>query len=250
VQTWRLLVWKPGAYSTREGLYRVTGGFELTGTGGSDAVRNAGASREHYALCRCGHSQNKPFCSGMHWYVDFRDLVADPAREPTLFERAGALPALTRMARLFCEKLVPADPLLAPLFADMPPGHPEQVAARLGEVFGGPEAGSHQDGAYPRMMDPPLGKDLTDDHRARWVAPDQPVSFAGHIKSLFRERDRKSMSLPSTCGPMPPSRPAPEAVEQPALRTPWSPAPQHVGSLPSTPGAGYLHRIATAVLRT
>jgi hypothetical protein len=33
------------------------------------------------------------------------------------------------MARLFCEKLVPAEPLLAPLFADMPPGHPEQVAA-------------------------------------------------------------------------------------------------------------------------
>ena len=23
------------------------------------------------ALCRCGASQNKPFCSGAHWYVDF-----------------------------------------------------------------------------------------------------------------------------------------------------------------------------------
>ena len=37
--------------------------------------RSAGASREHYALCRCGHSQNKPFCSGMHWYVEFKDPV-------------------------------------------------------------------------------------------------------------------------------------------------------------------------------
>ena len=37
---------------------------------GAAVARNAGASLEHYALCRCGHSQNKPFCSGMHWYVE------------------------------------------------------------------------------------------------------------------------------------------------------------------------------------
>ncbi len=28
---------------------------------------------EHYALCRCGKSKNKPFCSGQHYYVNFRD---------------------------------------------------------------------------------------------------------------------------------------------------------------------------------
>ena len=33
---------------------------------------------EHYALCRCGQSQNKPFCSGMHYSVNFLDPV--PAR--------------------------------------------------------------------------------------------------------------------------------------------------------------------------
>jgi CDGSH-type Zn-finger protein len=26
-----------------------------------------GASREHYTLCRCGRSKNKPFCDGSHW---------------------------------------------------------------------------------------------------------------------------------------------------------------------------------------
>ena len=105
---------------------------------GDDVARNEGASREHYSLCRCGHSQNKPFCSGMHYYVGFRDPQPDPEHEPTLFEWAGGLPALRRMTRLFYEKYVPQDPLLTPLFADMSPDHPERVAAWLGEVFGGP----------------------------------------------------------------------------------------------------------------
>ncbi len=26
-----------------------------------------------YALCRCGYSKNKPFCSGQHWYKNFSD---------------------------------------------------------------------------------------------------------------------------------------------------------------------------------
>jgi CDGSH-type Zn-finger protein len=51
---------------TRDGPYRVTGGIPLTGGDGREIARSQGASREHYALCRCGHSQNKPFCSGMH----------------------------------------------------------------------------------------------------------------------------------------------------------------------------------------
>ena len=60
----------------------------------------------------------------MHWYVGFRDPVPGAGHEPTLFEWAGGLPALTRMTRLLYEKHVPADPLLAPLFADMPAEQP------------------------------------------------------------------------------------------------------------------------------
>jgi CDGSH-type Zn-finger protein/truncated hemoglobin YjbI len=288
---------EPAIEITKDGPYRVTGGIGLTDPDGADVTRNEGASREHYALCRCGHSQNKPFCSGMHWYVDFRD-PPPPARDPTLFEWAGGLPALTRMTRLLYEKLVPADPLLASLFATMPPGHPEQVARRLGEAFGGPDAdpaepgpaAAEQDdteqGRKLRTMEAFGGQDLTEEQRARWVArasqaareaglpadpefvsaftgyiewdsatalenskagaaphadagaqgdvvqpahgpaprwdwgpagpprphgeaaaaaekeepvtlpgPGQPVSFAAHIKPLFRERDKQSMSF-------------------------------------------------------
>ncbi|MGH3299838.1 MAG: ferritin-like domain-containing protein, partial [Trebonia sp.] len=56
---------------SRDGPYRVTGGVPLADAAGEEVPRASGSSREHYALCRCGHSQNKPFCSGMHWYVQF-----------------------------------------------------------------------------------------------------------------------------------------------------------------------------------
>lgn len=45
------------------GPYAVTGGIELAGD----------ASREHYTLCRCGQSKNKPLCDGSHWDANFRD---------------------------------------------------------------------------------------------------------------------------------------------------------------------------------
>ena len=127
---------EPAIDVSLDGPYRVTGAIPLTDATGADVARAAGSSREHYALCRCGHSRNKPFCSGMHWYAGFRDPVL--SGEPTLFQWAGGLPALTRMTRLLYEKLVPADDLLAPVFAGMPPGHPQREAMWLAEVFGGP----------------------------------------------------------------------------------------------------------------
>src|ERR1035441_8724439 len=102
----------PPIQVARAGPYRITGGITLTSAAGQPEDRAEGASVEHYALCRCGHSQNKPYCSGMHWYVGFRDPVLPPGKVPTLYEWAGGMPALTRMSRLLYEKHVPADPLL------------------------------------------------------------------------------------------------------------------------------------------
>ena len=155
---------------TKDGPYRVTGGPSLQAADGSDVARNAGASREHFALCRCGHAKNKPFCTGMHWYVEFRDPVPEADSVPTVYEWAGGLPALTRMTRLFYEKYVPADDLLAPLFANMSPDHPDRVAKWLAEVFCGPHYYSDQYGGYPRMLSQHLGKCLTEEMRARWVS--------------------------------------------------------------------------------
>jgi CDGSH-type Zn-finger protein len=53
---------------TENGPYAVTGGIELMGVKFGD-----GASSEHYTLCRCGASANKPFCDGSHWRVEFKD---------------------------------------------------------------------------------------------------------------------------------------------------------------------------------
>lgn len=53
---------------TKNGPYAVTGGIELL-----DQARGEGASTEHYTLCRCGGSKNKPFCDGTHWHIGFKD---------------------------------------------------------------------------------------------------------------------------------------------------------------------------------
>jgi CDGSH-type Zn-finger protein/multimeric flavodoxin WrbA len=50
------------------GPYAIQGGADLAGV-----EWGAGASREHFTLCRCGKSKNKPFCNGAHWYHDFDD---------------------------------------------------------------------------------------------------------------------------------------------------------------------------------
>lgn len=160
----------PAIMASQNGPYRVTGAIPLTDDDGADVPRVGGSSREHYSLCRCGQSQNKPFCSGMHYYVNFTDPEPDPTKEPTLFEWAGGYPALLRMTRLFYERYVPEDPLLAPLFAAMSPDHPERVAAWLSEVFGGPHFYSELYGDYNRMISHHVGKRLTEDQRARWVA--------------------------------------------------------------------------------
>jgi CDGSH-type Zn-finger protein len=58
----------PAVYVSKNGPYFVTGAVELL-----DSARGEGASTEHFALCRCGGSKNKPFCDGTHWYNEFKD---------------------------------------------------------------------------------------------------------------------------------------------------------------------------------
>jgi len=53
---------------TKNGPYAVIGGVELL-----DQPMGEGASLEHYTLCRCGGSKNKPFCDGTHWHIGFSD---------------------------------------------------------------------------------------------------------------------------------------------------------------------------------
>jgi truncated hemoglobin YjbI len=92
-----------------------------------------------------------------------------PDTPPTLFEWAGGYPALLRMTKIFYGQYLPEDPLLAPLFADMSPDHPERVAAWLSEVFEGPGFYTERFGGYDRMVSRHLGRELREEQRARWV---------------------------------------------------------------------------------
>jgi CDGSH-type Zn-finger protein/truncated hemoglobin YjbI len=157
----------PAIEVTKDGPYRIRGHIPLLDAGGNPAARAEGASLEHYALCRCGQSQNKPFCSGMHWYVDFTDPVPPPGHEPSLYEWAGGRPALVRMGRLLYEKHVPADGGLATVFADMPADQPQRLARWIGAALGDPAAekqGCDVRGAIG------LSGWASGEDRSRWVA--------------------------------------------------------------------------------
>ena len=83
---------------SRDGPYYVRGSIELKGVEFGN-----GASPEHYTLCRCGKSRNKPFCDGTHWYAGFHD---DEARRAL-----GSLDLIERVHELE----IPAQVLLVVL---------------------------------------------------------------------------------------------------------------------------------------
>ena len=58
----------PAITVSNNGPYHITGGIELT-----TVSKMEGGSDEHYTLCRCGQSKNKPFCDGTHAKVGFVD---------------------------------------------------------------------------------------------------------------------------------------------------------------------------------
>lgn len=51
---------------TDHGPYEVTGSFELV-----DADGNSFKAKNGATLCRCGLSDEKPFCDGTHEEIDF-----------------------------------------------------------------------------------------------------------------------------------------------------------------------------------
>lgn len=48
------------------GSYLLTGTFEII-----DAEGNKFETKKAVSLCRCGHSNNKPFCDGAHRKANF-----------------------------------------------------------------------------------------------------------------------------------------------------------------------------------
>lgn len=114
---------------------------------------------------------------------------------PTLYEWLGGAPALEKLFTRFYDK-VPADPLLAPVFADMHPGHATHVAEWVGEVFGGPKAYSSTRGGHTHMISRHLGRAITEEQRRRWVTllldtadevglpsdPEFRASFVGYLE--------------------------------------------------------------------
>jgi CDGSH-type Zn-finger protein len=59
---------KPSISIDKDGPYDIIGYIEL-----DDPDGNRPESKEHFTLCRCGHSKNKPFCNGKHWKIIFKD---------------------------------------------------------------------------------------------------------------------------------------------------------------------------------
>jgi len=50
----------------KDGPYFVNGSIEFYD-------KDRPETENHYVLCRCGNSKNKPFCDGNHWYAHFKD---------------------------------------------------------------------------------------------------------------------------------------------------------------------------------
>ena len=54
------------------GPYLVSGAVHLADVDGREIPHP-----DHMSLCRCGHSNNKPFCDGTHLTIDFDGTLAN-----------------------------------------------------------------------------------------------------------------------------------------------------------------------------
>lgn len=157
----------PSITPIEDGPYRVRGAIQVVGADGEPYP-----VRERQTLCRCGHSRNKPFCDGSHWYAGFRDpLPPEMDNTPSLYDWLGGIDALEHLTTAFYHGILnDPDELLEPVFRGMDPEHPKHVAAWLAETFGGPANYTEHHGGYEHMVQAHRNKGLTEVQRARWVA--------------------------------------------------------------------------------
>jgi len=154
---------------SKDGPYRITGNIELVDEDGVGIPQQAGASAEHFSLCRCGSSLNKPFCSGCtgRWNFMIRSRPPPPAHAVRVGWR------LSRAAGLDSDLLQPIRAgrhAAGAAVCENVAGSSERVAAWLSEVFGGPPLYSQRYGGYQRMVSEHVGKQITPEQRARWAS--------------------------------------------------------------------------------
>ena len=91
---------------------------------------------------------------------------------PTLYEWVGNVESFTNLINTFYDKAV-ADPLLNPLFNNMPPQHRQHVADWFAEIFGGPKVYSApyqaDESAHHHMISAHLNLGISEEQRKRWV---------------------------------------------------------------------------------
>jgi hemoglobin len=91
------------------------------------------------------------------------------AAPPSLFEWMGGEPRLAALIEEFYRR-VARDPLIGPVFAAMDPQHARKVADFIGQVLGGPTRYTDGGGSHAGMIARHMGRRLTPQQRARWVA--------------------------------------------------------------------------------
>lgn len=57
-------------FLVKNGPYHVVGNIDL-----EDKIGSKPETIDHYSLCRCGKSKNKPFCDGTHIDTGFKDRI-------------------------------------------------------------------------------------------------------------------------------------------------------------------------------
>jgi hemoglobin len=93
-----------------------------------------------------------------------------PEQPPTLYQWAGGIDRLEALFATFYDR-VPADAVLAPVFAQMSKDHFRVVAHFVAEVLGGPKLYTN-DGlhSHSSMVAKHIGRHLSNEQRKRWIA--------------------------------------------------------------------------------